>query len=51
VQSYLDAGGEPLKDDRRKGSVTKILPWKIQQKVLWDFDEYKSADELISWIK
>ena len=51
VQAYLDAGGEPLNDDRRKGSVTKILPWKIQQKVLWDFDEYKTADELISWIK
>jgi hypothetical protein len=51
VQAYLDAGGEPLNDDRRKGSVTKILPWKVQQKVLWDFDEYKSADELISWIK
>ena len=51
VQAYLDAGGEPLTDDRRKSSVTKILPWKIQQTVLWDFDEYKSAEELISWIK
>ena len=51
VQAYLDAGGEPLNDDRRKGSVTKILPWAIQKKVLWDFDEYKNADELIHWIK
>ena len=51
VQAYLDAGGEPLNDDRRKGSVTKILPWRVQQRVLWDFDEYKSADELITWIK
>jgi hypothetical protein len=51
VQAYLDAGGEPLNDDRRKGSVTKILPWRVQQRVLWDFDEYKSADELINWIK
>ena len=51
VQAYLDAGGEPLNDDRRKGSVTKILPWAMQKEVLWGFDEYKSADELIHWIK
>ena len=48
---YLDAGGEPLNDERRKGSVTKILPWRVQQKILWDFDEYKTADELIAWVK
>ena len=51
VQAYLDAGGEPLNDERRKGSVTKILPWRIQQKILWDFDEFKTADELIAWVK
>jgi hypothetical protein len=51
VQAYLDAGGDPLTDDRRKGSVIKLLPWKVQQKVLWDFDDFKCADELIAWIK
>ena len=48
VHAYLDACGAPLNDDRRNGSVTKFLPWKVQQKVLWDFDGYRSADELIS---
>ena len=51
VQAYLDAGGEPLTDDRRKGSIVKILPWRVQQKIIWDFDELKSADALIAWIK
>ena len=51
VRAYLDAGGEPLNDERRKGSISKILPWRVQEKVLGDFDEYKSADELVSWIK
>ena len=51
VQAYMDAGGEKLTDDRRKGSVLKILPWRVQQKVLWDFDDFKCADALIEWIK
>ena len=38
VQAYLDAGGEPLNDERRKGSITKTLPWRVQQEILWDFD-------------
>ena len=51
VQAYLDAGGDPLTDDRRKGSVIKIPQWKVQQKVLWDVDDFKCADGLIAWIK
>ena len=47
----MDAGGEPLNDERRKGSVMKILPRRVQQKIRWDFDEYKTADELIAWVK
>ena len=51
VQAYLDAGGEPLNDEKRKGSVTKILPWRVQEKIRWDFDEFKSADEPLAWVK
>ena len=51
LQTYLDAGGEQLDDDRKKSSILKILPWNIQERVLWDFDDYKSCDQLISWIK
>ncbi len=29
----------------------KILPWRIQEKVLWDFDDFKTADALVRWIK
>ncbi len=33
LQAYLDAGGEKLDDDRKKSSILKILPWKIQERV------------------
>jgi len=51
LQAYLDAGGEQLDDDRKKSSILKLLPWDIQERVLWDFDDYKSCDQLVSWIK
>jgi hypothetical protein len=50
-RAYLDAGGEPLTDERREGSVTKILPWRVQPEVLRDFDDFKCADEPLIWIK
>ncbi len=27
------------------------MPWSLQEKVLWDFDDHKCADSLISWLK
>ena len=51
LQAYLDAGGERLNDDRKKSSVLKLLPWNIQERVLWDFEDFKTCEQLISWIK
>ena len=51
LQAYLDAGGEKLDDERKKPSILKISHWKIQERVLWDFDGFKSCEQLISWIK
>ena len=51
LQTYLDAGGEKLDDDRKKTSILKLLPWNIHEKVLWDFDDFKSCEQLVSWIK
>ena len=51
LQVYLDAGGEKLNDDRKKSSIMKIPPWGIQERVLWDFDDFKSCEQLVSWIK
>ncbi len=51
LQTYLDAGGETLDDDRKKTSTSKLLPWKIQEKDLRDFDGFKSCEHFVSWIK
>ena len=48
LQTYLDAGGEKLDEDRNKTSILKLLPWKIQEKVLWDVDDFKSCEQLVS---
>ena len=40
-----------LTDDRRKGSVIRTLPWRAQQKVPSDFDDFKRADAMIDWTK
>ncbi len=44
LQAYYDAGGDDMNDERKKGSILKILPWRIQEKVLWDFDDFKTSD-------
>ena len=51
LQAYYDAGGDDMNDERKKGSILKILPWRIQEQVLWDFDDFKTSDALVRWIK
>ena len=51
LQAYLDAGGGKFDDDIKKSSIFKLLPWKIRERVLWDFDDYKSCEQLVGWIK
>ena len=36
---------------RKKGAIISMLPWSLQEKVLWDFDDHKTADSLVSWLK
>ena len=50
-KTYRDHGGEPLNDERRKGAIISLLPEPLQEKIVWDFDDHKIADSLISWIK
>ena len=50
-KTYRDYGGEPLSDERRKGAVMSMLPEALQEKIVWDFDDYKTADALVSWIR
>ena len=50
-KTYRDYGGEALNDERRKGAIMSMLPEALQEKIVWDFDDHKSADSLISWIK
>ena len=50
-KSYKEAGGKPVDDERKKGAIISMLPWSLQEKVLWDFDDHKTADSLVSWLK
>ena len=40
-----------LNDDREKTSILKIPPRGVRERVLWDFDGFKSCEQLVSWIK
>ncbi len=50
-KNYREAGGTALDDDRKKGALIGMLPWSLQEKVLWDFDDHKDVHSLVSWLK
>ena len=47
LKTYRDAGGEPLSQKRTQGGVLRLLPEAIRDKVIWDFGDDRTHDEII----
>ena len=51
LKRYLDAGGEDLSEQRRRGGLLRLLPEKLRDRVIWDLGEEQKHDAIIEWLQ
>ncbi len=52
LRSYMEAGGTALSKHRQVGAIMRLIPIKVRDQALWEFDKFDGRpDVLRKWIK
>ena len=52
LRNYIEAGGTSLSKHRQVGAIMRLIPVKVRDQALWEFDKFNGKpDVLRKWIK
>ncbi len=52
LRNYIEAGGTALSKHRQVGAIMRLIPYKVRDQVLWEFDKFEGKPEVLrKWIK
>jgi hypothetical protein len=52
LRNYIESGGTALSKHRQVGAIMRLIPYKVRDQVLWEFDKFEGKPEVLrKWIK
>ncbi len=52
LRNYIEAGGTSLSKHRQVGAIMRLIPIKVRDQALWEFDKFDGRPEVLrKWVK